>query len=225
MMVLVLAVSPAGWRGRLRSRWAPGGLAVPCWAGGDGGGGRGCRYYLAHACCPVLAIPPPSLAQQAGDGLRGWAFRHRWARIRRAIDRVGRCSRLSWPGDGEHRAAGCADDLFGDAAPGQAGEGRFGAAGQHDQVSGPYGTVQLWDVATQRQITTLTGPAGAVNSVVFSRDGKTLAAGSADHAVRLWDVAYLGNAVPHLCASAGRSLTRAEWARYAPVLAYQKVCP
>ena len=28
----------------------------------------------------VLAILPPSLAQQAGHGLRGWAFRHRWAR-------------------------------------------------------------------------------------------------------------------------------------------------
>jgi nucleotide-binding universal stress UspA family protein len=35
------------------------------------------RYCLAHACCPVLAIPPPSLAQQAGHGLRGWAVRRR----------------------------------------------------------------------------------------------------------------------------------------------------
>jgi hypothetical protein len=42
-------------------------------------------------------------------------------------------------GDGEHRAAGLADDLIGHAAPGQAGEGRPGAAGQHDQVSGPCG--------------------------------------------------------------------------------------
>jgi hypothetical protein len=44
------------------------------------GGSRASRYCLAHACCPVLAIPPPSLARQAGHGLRGWAFRHRWAR-------------------------------------------------------------------------------------------------------------------------------------------------
>jgi len=36
------------------------------------------RYCLARAHCPVLAIPPPSLAQQAGHGLRGRAFRHRW---------------------------------------------------------------------------------------------------------------------------------------------------
>ena len=35
------------------------------------------RYCLAHAHCPVLAIPPPALAEQAGHGLRGWAWRHR----------------------------------------------------------------------------------------------------------------------------------------------------
>jgi nucleotide-binding universal stress UspA family protein len=34
------------------------------------------RYCLAHAQCPVIAVPPPSLAQ-VSHGLRGWAFRHR----------------------------------------------------------------------------------------------------------------------------------------------------
>ena len=71
----------------------------------------------------------------------------------------------------------------------------------------------------------MAGPAGAVNSVAFSRDGTTLAASRADHTVRLWDVGYLMNVVPRLCASAGRSLTRAEWAQYVPGLAYQRVCP
>jgi WD40 repeat protein/transcriptional regulator with XRE-family HTH domain len=98
-------------------------------------------------------------------------------------------------------------------------DGRTLAAGSGD------GTVQLWDRATHRQIATLTSPTGTVTSVAFSRDGKTLAASRADHTVRLWDVAYLVNAAPRLCASAGRSLTRAEWARYVPGLAYQKVCP
>ncbi|MGH3305386.1 MAG: MFS transporter [Streptosporangiaceae bacterium] len=31
----------------------------------------------AHARCPVLAIPPPALEEEAGHGLHGWAFRHR----------------------------------------------------------------------------------------------------------------------------------------------------
>jgi len=98
-------------------------------------------------------------------------------------------------------------------------DGETLAAGSAD------GTVRVWDVATHRQITALTGPGGAVNSVAFSPGGTTLATGSADHTVRLWDVAYLVSVVPHLCASARRSLTRAEWARYVPGLPYQRVCP
>src|SRR5262249_27358055 len=35
----------------------------------------------------------------------------------------------------------------------------------------------------------LTGHGGGVFSVAFSPDGKTLASGSDDHAIRLWDVA------------------------------------
>jgi nucleotide-binding universal stress UspA family protein len=39
--------------------------------------GRVSRYCLAHAQCPVLAIPPPALAQEMGHGLFGWVFWHR----------------------------------------------------------------------------------------------------------------------------------------------------
>jgi nucleotide-binding universal stress UspA family protein len=38
------------------------------------------RYCLANAHCPVLAIPPPALAQRAGYGMHGWAARRRWLR-------------------------------------------------------------------------------------------------------------------------------------------------
>jgi nucleotide-binding universal stress UspA family protein len=34
------------------------------------------RYCLAHAQCPVIAVPPSELAQ-VSHGFRGWAFRHR----------------------------------------------------------------------------------------------------------------------------------------------------
>ena len=35
------------------------------------------RYCLVHARCPVLAVPPPALMDQAGHGLRSWHLRRR----------------------------------------------------------------------------------------------------------------------------------------------------
>ena len=40
-------------------------------------GSRVSRYCLAHAGCPVVAVPPADLDHEAGHGLRGWAFRRR----------------------------------------------------------------------------------------------------------------------------------------------------
>jgi len=88
------------------------------------------------------------------------------------------------------------------------------------------GTVRLWDVATGQQIgASFAGQTGSVNSVAFSPDGKTLASGDANGTVQLWNVAYVHDIMPDLCASAGRSLTRAEWAPYASSVAYQNICP
>jgi nucleotide-binding universal stress UspA family protein len=55
-----LLVVGAGRRGAL-------GRALAC---------RVSRYCVAHARCPVVAVPPPTLAQLS-HGIRGWAFRHR----------------------------------------------------------------------------------------------------------------------------------------------------
>jgi hypothetical protein len=35
------------------------------------------RYCLAHAQCPVLAIPPPELARELAHGRLAWVFWHR----------------------------------------------------------------------------------------------------------------------------------------------------
>ena len=40
------------------------------------GHGRVSRYCVSHALCPVLAIPPATLAKE-GRGLHGWALRRR----------------------------------------------------------------------------------------------------------------------------------------------------
>ena len=85
--------------------------------------------------------------------------------------------------------------------------------------------MRLWDPATHQQIGSFT-MAGLVTSVAFSPDGKALASVTANGSTQLWDVSYLVDVARDLCASAGRSLTRAGWARYVPPgLAYQKICP
>jgi nucleotide-binding universal stress UspA family protein len=45
------------------------------------------RYCLAHACCPVIAVPPSDLAR-LGRGLRGWVLRHRRLSQDEAVLRV-----------------------------------------------------------------------------------------------------------------------------------------
>ena len=62
-------------------------------------------------------------------------------------------------------------------------DGRTLASASWDQ------TVKLWDVASGRELKTLSGHAGKVTSVAFSPDGKALASGGADKTIKLWDLA------------------------------------
>jgi WD40 repeat protein len=48
-------------------------------------------------------------------------------------------------------------------------------------------TVKLWDLQTMRELATLKGHTGNVWSVAFSPDGRTLALGSWDNTVKLYE--------------------------------------
>jgi WD40 repeat protein len=92
--------------------------------------------------------------------------------------------------------------------------------------------VRLWDVANPnrpRLLTRLTGYAGSVNAVAFAPNGRSLATGSRDGKVILWDLTKLNDLrdrpLQHACTLAGRGLSRDEWARYVAGLPYQNICP
>jgi hypothetical protein len=66
------------------------------------------------------------------------------------------------------------------------------AYGSGNEPSG----VQLWDVPTRQLLTTLHGHRGGIHTLALRRDGKELASGGEDGAVKLWDVDRFLNRPP-----------------------------
>ncbi|MBV9140365.1 MAG: TIR domain-containing protein [Pseudonocardiales bacterium] len=99
-------------------------------------------------------------------------------------------------------------------------DGHTLASGSDDQ------TARLWDVRDPHRPTplgVLIGHTDHVELVAFSPDGHTLATASADHTARLWDVSLEG-VTARIC-SITPAITKSEWDRYLPGLAYRPPCP
>ena len=49
-------------------------------------------------------------------------------------------------------------------------------------------TVKIWEIQTNKCLSTLQGHTSDVNSVSFSSDGRYVASGSADQTVKIWEI-------------------------------------
>ncbi|MGH3810881.1 MAG: WD40 repeat domain-containing protein [Pseudonocardiaceae bacterium] len=71
---------------------------------------------------------------------------------------------------------------------------------------------------------TLTGHTDWVYAVVFSPDGHTLATGSTDQTVRLWET-NVDQAIQRICATTRDTLTPPRWEQHvSPALPYRPPC-
>jgi WD40 repeat protein len=103
-----------------------------------------------------------------------------------------------------------------------------------DLLAGASGdfTTTIWDVADTGQpftVQTISGDTGAVNDAVFSPNGRLLVSGSEDGITQVWMLGGLptiaADPVGLACHITGGGFTRAQWAQYAPGIAYSPSCP
>ncbi|GLW62540.1 hypothetical protein Arub01_07840 [Actinomadura rubrobrunea] len=146
---------------------------------------------------------------------------------------------LEFSPDGRRLAVAAADDtvrLFDTAGRRPVGAALTGHTGAVTALAfGPDGrtlltgstdrTVRHWDLPTSRQIgSPLTGHERMITGIAHAPTGATAATVSDDGTARLWNVALPADPAAAACAAAGRSLTRAEWERYAPQEEFRRIC-
>ncbi|WP_141747278.1 hypothetical protein [Streptomyces agglomeratus] len=83
-------------------------------------------------------------------------------------------------------------------------------------------TIIVWDVISQNRVAELAGHSGRVRGLDFTSDGVLLSGGE-DGKIISWSL-DLSTARADICARAGRTLTRQEWAAYLPSVPYQPRC-
>ncbi|MGW5645187.1 WD40 repeat domain-containing serine/threonine protein kinase [Saccharopolyspora sp. NPDC003752] len=87
-------------------------------------------------------------------------------------------------------------------------------------------TVQLWNVAEQRQVGQIIGPLDGLNDLVFSPDGRTLIAAiyaGSSGSVRQWDVASGAQVGQHPIVGVGELAAWSEWLVFSPDARYLAV--
>ncbi|MEV0699221.1 WD40 repeat domain-containing serine/threonine protein kinase [Saccharopolyspora sp. NPDC050389] len=87
-------------------------------------------------------------------------------------------------------------------------------------------TVQLWNVAEQRQVGQIIGPLDGLNDLVFSPDSRTLIAAiyaDSNGSVRQWDVASGAQVGQHPIVGVGELAERSEWMVFSPDARYLAV--
>ncbi|MFI5987359.1 hypothetical protein ACIBEA_41630 [Streptomyces sp. NPDC051555] len=99
----------------------------------------------------------------------------------------------------------------------------FSRDGRRLASAGDDGTVMVWDVATRSRLATLTGHTARIRGLAFTADGALLS-GAEDGRVVRWPLDP-GPAAVGICRSAGRSLTREQWADHLPTVPYRASCP
>ena len=137
----------------------------------------GQRATLGPTATPQPSQPgvPPSLQDLAADPRLGERF----------------TGRISFSPDGRQMAVPIQNRKDGNTAQGRARASGSGQPNRSAASGGPAvtgGPIEIWDIASGRKVSELSGHPDGTLHAVYSSDGKTLVTSSSDNDITLWDV-------------------------------------
>ncbi|MGI5521469.1 helix-turn-helix domain-containing protein [Micromonospora sp. CA-259024] len=98
----------------------------------------------------------------------------------------------------------------------------FSRDGRKIASAGDDRTIIVWDTGTRKRLAALTGHGARIRGLAFTAAG-ALISGAEDGRIVRWSF-DLHAAKAHICAAAGRELTRQEWAAHIPSEPYRPSC-